>query len=104
MRSITNVTRRWHFYYVVIHRMGSIIHIFFTEISPVCQASGDALESPDVWRAILWHALYACTSLTRNPAWKSVSPASCKGPKKLRAPPLSLTFFVLLRLLPWPLI
>src|SRR5262245_47798951 len=39
-----------------------------------------------------------------EPAWKSVSLASCKGLKKLRAPPLLLTSFALLRLLPWPLI
>src|SRR5215510_7048060 len=42
--------------------------------------------------------------LTRDPAWKSVSAAFCKGPTKLRALPLLLTSFALLRPLRWPLI
>src|SRR4029450_274019 len=90
IRSITNVTRRWHFYCADIHSMEPIIHIFSTPLSPVCQARVDELESLDVWHALLWHALDVGTSLTRNPAWKSVSPASCKEPKKLQAPPLLL--------------
>src|SRR5215813_8086981 len=56
MTSITNVTRRWHFSYVDIHSLVSIIHIFSTEISPVCQACVDELECLDVW-----HYSVACS-------------------------------------------